>query len=383
MIAKTFFGFEEILAQELRVLGAQDVEIGTRMVSFKGDKGFMYKANLSLRTALKILKPIYYFRAKTDVLLYKGIQGIDWSKYLNANQTFVIDTTIHSDFFKHSQFVSQKAKDAIVDQFREKTGVRPSIDKEYPDLRINIHIDKDQVSVALDTSGNSLHQRGYRTATNIAPINEVLAAGMLLLAGWEGKTDFLDPMCGSGTILIEAGMIACNIPANINRKEFAFEKWNDWDNDLFDQIIDALMKRTREFHYTIKGYDKAPSAVNKAIDNIKNANLDDYIKVEQQNFFDTKKETSGPLQMVFNPPYGERLDIDLERFYREMGDTMKQNYPGTHAWFITANLEALKHVGLKPSRKIKLFNGSLEARLVKYEMYEGSKRTKFQIAEGE
>lgn len=381
MIAKTFFGFEEILAQELRVLGAQDVEIGTRMVSFKGDKGFMYKANLSLRTALKILKPIYYFRAKTDVLLYKGIQGIDWSSYLNANQTFVIDTTIHSDFFKHSQFVSQKAKDAIVDQFRAKTGVRPSIDKDYPDLRINIHIDKDQVSVALDTSGNSLHQRGYRTATNIAPINEVLAAGMLLLAGWEGKTDFLDPMCGSGTILIEAGMIACNIPANINRKEFAFEKWNDWDNDLFDNIIDALMKRTREFHYTIKGYDKAPSAVHKAIDNVKNANLDDYITVEQQNFFDTKKETSGPLQMVFNPPYGERLDIDLERFYREMGDTMKQNYPGTHAWFITANLEALKYVGLKPSRKIKLFNGSLEARLVKYEMYEGSKRTKFQFTE--
>jgi len=379
MIAKTFFGFEEILAKELQQLGAQEVEIGTRMVGFKGDKGFMYKANLSLRTALKILKPIYYFRAKTDALLYKGIQGIDWSKYLNANQTFVIDTTIHSDHFKHSQFVSQKAKDAIVDQFRDRTGQRPSVDKDFPDLRINIHIDKDQISVALDTSGASLHHRGYRTATNIAPINEVLAAGMLLLAGWEGKTDFLDPMCGSGTILAEAAMIACNIPANINRKEFAFEKWNDWDNDLFEQIIDALMKRTREFHFSIKGFDKAPSAVEKAKANIKNANLDDYITIDQKNFFDTEKETSGPLQMVFNPPYGERLDIDLERFYREMGDTMKQHYPGTNAWFITANLEALKFVGLKPSRKIKLFNGSLEARLVKYEMYEGSKRTKFQV----
>ncbi len=378
MIAKTFFGFEEILAQELRVLGAQEVEIGTRAVSFKGDKGFMYKANLSLRTAIKILKPIYYFRAINDAHLYKGIQGMDWSKYLNENQTFVIDATVHSDNFKHSQFVSQKAKDAIVDQFREKTGVRPSIDKDFPDLRINIHIDRDQVSVSLDTSGASLHHRGYRSATNIAPINEVLAAGMLLLAGWDGKSDFLDPMCGSGTILVEAAMIACNIPANINRKEFAFEKWNDWDNDLFDQIIDALLKRTREFHYTIKGYDKAPSAVNKSIDNIKNANVDEYVTVEQQNFFDTKKETSGPLTMVFNPPYGERLDIDLERFYRKMGDTMKQSYPGTNAWFITANLEALKFVGLKPSRKIKLFNGSLEARLVKYEMYEGSKRTKFQ-----
>ncbi len=379
MIAKTFFGFEEILAKELQLLGAQNVEIGTRAVSFKGDKGFMYKANLSLRTALKILKPIYHFRAFNDQSLYKGIQGIDWSKYLNANQTFVIDSTIHSDHFKHSQFVSQKAKDAIVDQFREKTGQRPSIDKDFPDLRINIHIDRDQCSVSLDTSGASLHQRGYRVLTNIAPINEVLAAGMLLLSGWDGQSDFLDPMCGSGTILAEAAMIACNIPANINRKEFAFEKWNDWDNDLFDQIIDALMKRTRDFRYTIKGYDKASSAVSKATDNIRNANLDEFVTIEQKNFFDTKKETLGPLHMVFNPPYGERLDIDLERFYREMGDTMKQNYPGTHAWFITANLEALKFVGLKPSRKIKLFNGSLEARFVKYEMYEGSKRTKFQV----
>lgn len=377
MVAKTFFGFEEILAKELQQLGAQEVEIGTRMVSFKGDKGFMYKANLSLRSALKILKPIYHFRAFNDQSLYKGIQGIDWSKYLNANQTFVIDTTIHSDNFKHSQFVSQKAKDAIVDQFRDKFGQRPSIDKDFPDLRINIHIDRDQCSVALDTSGASLHHRGYRTATNIAPINEVLAAGMLLLSGWDGSSHFLDPMCGSGTILVEAAMIACNIPANINRKEFAFEKWNDWDNDLFDQIIDALMKRTREFHHTIVGYDKAPSAVQKAKDNVRNANLEDYITISQANFFETKKETVGPLHMVFNPPYGERLDIELERFYRELGDTLKNNYSNTNAWFITANLEALKYVGLRPSRKIKLFNGSLEARLVKYEMYEGSKRTKF------
>jgi putative N6-adenine-specific DNA methylase len=381
MIAKTFFGFEEILAKELQLLGAQEVEIGTRAVSFKGDKGFMYKANLSLRTALKILKPIYYFKAINDQNLYKGIQGIDWSKYIGENQTFVIDTTIHSDNFKHSQFVSQKAKDAIVDQFREKTGQRPSIDKDFPDLRINIHIDRDQVSVALDTSGASLHHRGYRTATNIAPINEVLAAGMLLLSGWDGSSDFLDPMCGSGTLLAEAAMIACNIPANINRKEFAFEKWNDWDNGLFDQIIDALMKRTKEFHHTIIGYDKAPSAVQKAKDNIRNANLDDYISIIQGDFFESKKENSGPLHMVFNPPYGERLNIELERFYREIGDTLKNNYPNTNVWFITANLEALKFVGLRPSRKIKLFNGSLEARLVKYEMYEGSKKGKYMNSE--
>ena len=226
-----------------------------------------------------------------------------------------------------------------------------------------------------------MHHRGYRSATNIAPINEVLAAGMLILAGWEGKSHFLDPMCGSGTILAEAAMIACNIPANINRKEFAFEKWKDWDAELFDNILESLLKKTREFHYTIKGYDKAPSAVSKAKDNIRNANLEEYITITNESFFDSKKETEGPLHMVFNPPYGERLDIDMERFYREIGDTLKQNYPNTNAWFITANLEALKFVGLKPSRKIKLFNGKLEARLVKYEMYEGSKKGKYMNTE--
>jgi putative N6-adenine-specific DNA methylase len=381
MTAKTFFGFEEILAKELQILGAQHVEIGTRVVSFKGDKGFMYKANLALRTALKILKPIKTFKAHNDKALYEGIRAIDWSDYLTEHNTFLVETTLHSENFNHSQFVALKTKDAIVDQFRDLNGKRPSIDKDFPDLQIHVHIDRDNVTVSLDSSGASLHHRGYRSATNIAPINEVLAAGMLILSGWEGKSHFLDPMCGSGTILAEAAMMACNIPANINRKEFAFEKWKDWDAELFDNILESLLKKTREFHYTIKGYDKAPSAVAKAKDNVRNANLDEYITITNENFFDSKKETEGPLQMVFNPPYGERLDIDMERFYREIGDTLKQNYPNTNAWFITANLEALKFVGLKPSRKIKLFNGKLEARLVKYEMYEGSKKGKYMNSE--
>ena len=357
------------------------MEIGTRVVSFKGDKGFMYKANLALRTALKILKPIKTFKAHNDKALYEGIRAIDWSDYLTEHNTFLVETTLHSENFNHSQFVALKTKDAIVDQFRDLNGKRPSIDKDFPDLQIHVHIDRDNVTVSLDSSGASLHHRGYRSATNIAPINEVLAAGMLILSGWEGKSHFLDPMCGSGTILAEAAMIACNIPANINRKEFAFEKWKDWDAELFDNILESLLKKTREFHYTIKGYDKAPSAVSKAKDNVRNANLDEYITITNENFFDSKKETEGPLHMVFNPPYGERLDIDMERFYREIGDTLKQNYPNTNAWFITANLEALKFVGLKPSRKIKLFNGKLEARLVKYEMYEGSKKGKYMNTE--
>ena len=378
MVAKTFFGFEELLAKELTQLGAQQVELGTRMVSFVGDKGFMYKANLALRTAIKILKPIKTFKAYNDKSLYDGMMKIDWSEYMNEHQTFVFETTLHSEHFNHSQFVALKSKDAVVDQFRDKTGKRPNIDKDFPDVRLHIHIDRDVCTVSLDTSGESLHRRGYKSATNIAPINEVLAAGMLLLSGWDGQSHFLDPMCGSGTILAEAAMIACNIPAHINRKEFALEKWSDWDSELFDKVLESLLKKTREFHYTITGYDKAPSAVAKAKDNIKNANLDEYITIKQANFFDSEKTTEGPLHMVFNPPYGERLDIDLERFYREIGDTLKQSYPNTNAWFITTNLEALKFVGLKPSRKIKLFNGKLEARFVKYEMYAGSKRTKFQ-----
>lgn len=378
MVAKTFFGFEEVLAKELNQLGAQQVEQGVRMVSFYGDKGFMYKANIALRTALKVLKPIAQFKVYNDQSLYKGIQSIDWAKVFRVNQTFVIDVTLNSEHFNHSLFVALKSKDAIVDQFRDAFGKRPDIDKDYPDVRINVHIQNDICTVSLDTSGASLHHRGYRTATNIAPINEVLAAGILLMSGWDGESHFLDPMCGSGTFLAEAAMIACNIPANINRREFAFEKWSDWDNELFEKIETVLLNKTREFHYTIKGFDKAPSAVIKAKANIKNANLEDYIQIEESNFFDSEKETEGTLHMVFNPPYGERLDIDLERFYREIGDTLKQSYPGTNSWFITGNVEALKFVGLKPSRKIKLFNGKLESRLVKYEMYAGSKRTKFQ-----
>lgn len=378
MVAKTFFGFEEILANELIKLGAQRVEQGTRMVSFYGDKGFMYKANLALRTPLKILKPIKQFKVFNENSLYKGVQSIDWTDYISVHQSFMIDATIFSEQFNHSQFVALKSKDAIVDQFKEKYNARPNIDKEHPDLKINIHIQQDLCTVSLDTSGASLHHRGYRTATNIAPINEVLAAGILLLSGWKGQSNFLDPMCGSGTFLVEAAMIACNIPPNINRKEFAFEKWRDWDADLFDKVEESLLKKIVDFPYDIVGYDKAPSAVAKAKDNARNANLDDYISVQQQNFFETEKQGDEPLHIVFNPPYGERLDIDLERFYREIGDTLKQSYPGTNAWFITGNLEALKFVGLKPSRKIKLFNGKLESRLVKYEMYAGSKRTKFQ-----
>lgn len=380
MVAKTLFGFEPLLAKELRNLGAIDVKEGVRSVSFYGDKGFMYKANLSLRTAIKVLKPINSFKIFSEEDLYREINRMAWEDYLDNNQTLAVDATVHSEKFTHSQYIALKTKDAIVDRFRDRTGQRPSVDLDYPNLRINIHIEKEFCTVSLDSSGQSLHKRGYKLATNIAPINEVLAAGMLLHSGWDGQCDFMDPMCGSGTILIEAAMIACNIPPNLNRKEFGFEKWKDWDEDLFEKIQESVLKKARDFHFTIKGYDKAPSAVQKAKDNIDNANLSEFISVEHEDFFKTEKQTERHLHMVFNPPYGERLNIDMPEFYKAIGDTLKQNYPGTHAWFITSNLDAIKHVGLRPSRKIKLFNGSLESKLLKYEIYEGSKKAKNQEA---
>jgi putative N6-adenine-specific DNA methylase len=255
---------------------------------------------------------------------------------------------------------------------------RPDVRTQDPDVRINIHIFKNTCTVSLDSSGSSLHQRGYRILTNIAPINEVLAAGLLLHGGWDGNTDFLDPMCGSGTFLVEAAMIACNIPPNINRESYAFMHWKDYDAELHQKIVDASLKKTREFHHKIIGYDKAPSAVRKAQENVENANLSAYISIERKDFFYTEKPVDGKLFMMFNPPYGERLPIEVDEFYAKIGDTLKQSYPGTNAWMITSNLEALKHVGLRPSKKIKAFNGKLEARLVEYEMYEGSKKQKHQ-----
>lgn len=378
MLAKTLYGFEDLLEQELRQLGAMEIKKGVRNVSFVGDKGFMYKANMALRTAIKILKPIRTFRVHNEQDLYDQVYKMHWDKYLKPTGSLAVDATLHSQVFTHSKYVALKTKDAIVDKFRNTTGQRPNVDLRFPDLKINVHIDRQVCTISLDTSGESLHKRGYKTATNIAPINEVLAAGLVMLSGWDGQSDFMDPMCGSGTVLIEAAMIACNIPPNLMRKEFAFERWDDWDVDLFEKIEESLLKKTRDFHHKMIGYDKSPSAISKAKANIKNAHLEDFIKVQHEDFFKTRKAGEEKLHMLFNPPYGERLDIDMQAFYKSIGDTLKQGYPGTDAWFITSNLEALKYVGLRPSRKIQLYNAKLESRLVKYVMYEGSKKAKYQ-----
>jgi putative N6-adenine-specific DNA methylase len=380
MLAKTLYGLESVLATELRTLGAGKVKEGVRCVFFEGDQGFMYKANLCLRSALRVLKPIKTFKIKRPEDLYNRIQEINWSRYLDPGMTFVIDTVLHSDHFSHSLFVSQKAKDAIVDQFRKKSGVRPSVSVSDPDVRVHLHLQGNTVHLSLDSSGSSLHRRGYRRATNKAPLNEVLAAGILLQSGWHGQSDFLDPMCGSGTLLIEAAMIACNIPANINRQRFGFQTWKDYDPALFTTIHEASLSKTTDFQFSITGYDKAPSAVRKALENVESARLSDFIEVKRQDFFSSSKAGAGSLFLACNPPYGERLPVELRSFYSSFGDTLKKGYPNTRAWMFTGNLEALKHVGLRPSRRIKLFNGKIESRLVLYEIYEGSRKAKYQQA---
>lgn len=379
MIAKSLYGFEQELAKELRQLGAMEVTPGVRHVSFVGDKGFMYKANLSLRTAISILKPIFDFKIFNEDDFYKAIYNYPWENLIDKDGTFAVESTVNSEIFTHSRYVVFRAKDAIVDRFRDKFKSRPNIDTDNPDCVVNVHIDRSECAIALNSSGAPLFKRGYKSATNIAPINEVLAAGLLMKSGWDGQCDFLDPMCGSGTLLIEAAMIACRIPANINREHFAFQNWQDYDSDLFDVITDSALKKVRSFNFNIKGYDKAPSAIEKAQKNIENANLAEFIKVERQDFFESYKTTERHLHMVFNPPYGVRLDIDIPKFYAKIGDTLKQNYPGTSAWFIVADLEAIKHVGLRPSRKIKLYNAKLESRFLQYEIYEGSKKAKKNI----
>jgi putative N6-adenine-specific DNA methylase len=375
MVAKTLFGMEELLAQELRQLGGSSIEIGVRNVSFEGDTGFMYKANLCCRTAIKILKPISAFNIFTEEDLYKKIYEMPWENYMDEKGSLAVNATVFSEVFTHSQYISLKTKDAIVDRFRDRVGERPDVDLDHPTLRINIHIDRNICTVSLDSSGESLHKRGYKVESTLAPINEVLAAGILMLSGWQGQCNFLDPMCGGGTMLTEAAMIACNIPPNLNREEFGFETWPDFDVDLYEKIEEAALAKVRDFPHKIYGFDTDPVAIHKSKENIKSANLQEFIEVKKQDFFESEKEGDKSLYIVFNPPYDERISVDdVEKFYGAIGNTLKRSYLGTQAWMITSNMEALKYVGLRPSRKIKLFNGKLESKLVRYEMYEGSRK---------
>ena len=375
LIAKTFMGLEPVLAKELTQLGANDVQIGRRMVSFTGDKELMYRANFQLHTAIRILKPIKHFKARSADDVYNEIKKMDWTEYLGTDKTFAVDSVVFSDEFRHSKFVSYKVKDAIVDQFREKTGKRPNISVANPDLRLHVHIadvapGKSECTLCLDSSGESLHRRGYRQESVEAPLNEVLAAGMILMTGWQGETDFIDPMCGSGTLLIEAALIAHNMAPGLFRKEYAFEKWPDFDRDLFDTIYNDESQE-REFNHHIYGYDVDIKAVNTARLNVRAAGLTKDITITEQDFKDFQQPKNKAI-MVTNPPYGERISTpDLLGTYKMIGERLKHQFTGNDAWVLSYREECFDQIGLKPSIKIPLYNGSLECEFRKYQMFDG------------
>ena len=370
LIAKTFQGLEEVLAQELIELGANDVQIGRRMVSFSGNQEMMYRANFCLRTAVRILKPISHFRARNADEVYKAVKEIEWKDILDLDTSFVVDTTVYSTEFRNSKFVAYKVKDAIVDYFMEREGKRPNISVANPDLRLNIHIAEDNCTLSLDSSGESLHLRGYRTATVEAPINEVLAAALIKMSGWKFDCDLIDPFCGSGTILVEAALMARNIYPGVFRQKFGFENWKDFNPELLSSIFEDDSNE-RTFEHRIVGSDINLRAVEAALANAKAAGVADLITVEQREIRDFKKPEM-PAVLITNPPYGERLrPEDLSDIYRTLGEKLKREFQGGEAWIISSREELFDSMRLRPSFKVPLQNGSLDCELRKYVTFEG------------
>jgi putative N6-adenine-specific DNA methylase len=377
LIAKTMQGLEEVLAKEITELGGNDIQIGRRMVSFSGDQRLMYQANLNLRTAIRILKPIASFKAKTPDEVYEHVRRIPWEKHFSVNQTFTIDTVVFSELFRHSKFLAYRVKDGLADYFLEKFEKRPSVRLTNPDIYINVHVSHETCTISLDSSGESLHKRGYRIEQTEAPLNEVLAAGMLLLAGWEGQCNFIDPMCGSGTLLIEAALIALKIPPGIYRKSFSFEKWADYDADLFEELC---TEETDEhpFRFKIYGSDNSAQAISIAQKNINNASLSKYIDLEVRAIQRIAEAPENGI-LVMNPPYGERISTpDLLGLYETIGERLKHAFMGYTAWVLSYREECFDKIGLRHSARIPLMNGALDCEFRKYEIFRGKRKELFE-----
>lgn len=376
LIAKTVSGLESVLAAELEALGAKNIELLTRAVAFDSDQKLMYQANYCLRTALRILKPIVQFSAKDEDSLYDQVSKLHWHTYFTLEQTFAIDAVVSGKYFNHSQYTALRVKDAIVDQFRDRFGARPSVDIANPDFRLGVHIANDQVSLLLDSSGDSLHKRGYRTMVDKAPINEVLAAGLILLSGWKADSHFVDAMCGSGTIPIEAAMYAMNIPAAYFRDRFGFMSWPDFDEKLWHQIKSDANDVIRDFDFEIIGSDRSAKAIDIARDNVRKAHLHKDIKLFRKPMEQMIPPAGGGILLI-NPPYGERLEEEnLVALYQLIGDSLKKHFKGYQAWVISSDLQAIKMIGLKPSAKLIVYNGPLECRFMRFDVFEGSYKEK-------
>jgi putative N6-adenine-specific DNA methylase len=375
-LIKTFEGLETVLAQEVANLGLTNIQQGKRLVSCEGIHEDIYRLNLGLHTAVRVLVPVLTFPIENEDDYYNSLMKIDWEQFIDLESTFAIDAVISTDIFTHSKYVAYRMKDAIADWFSAKYTKRPNVDTDFPDVRFNVHIHKNIVSISLDSSGESLHKRGYRQEINEAPMNEVLAAGILRLAGYDGTQDLYDPMCGSGTFLIEGACIAANRPPCLFRPYFGFQQWKDFDEELFMDVKYDFVEAIKPIEHKIIGADITMQNVRKSEGNVKKAKFDDIIKVERKDFF---RETppEGNAICVLNPPYGERMELtDAKTFYEEMGDVFKRKYAGKKAFVITSNLDAFKFLGLRPNSKVTLFNGPLECRLHGYELYDGSTKEK-------
>jgi putative N6-adenine-specific DNA methylase len=372
VVVKTLHGLEEVLAEELKDLGGKEVAIRNRAVSANGNIAFVYRINYAARTALRVLIPIHTFKAKSDQELYTKIRDFDWSVYMTIHQTFAIDPTIFSEYFKHSKFASLKMKDAMVDGFRAKYGKRPNVDIDNPDVRFNLHIYKDQVTISLDSSGTPLNQRGYRPEGHAAPLNEILAAGMLKLAKWEKSIPLVDPFCGTGTILVEAAMMAQHIPPQHKRDHFGFRTWSSFEPMIWNQVKAEELAKVRKSDLDITGGDIDPDAAVMARKSLKMAGVGRQVKVKEVSFEKNKPVVESGM-IITNPPYGERIGERINDLYHEMGDAFKHNFEGFDVWVLSSNQKALKQLRLKPTQQIDLFNGSLECQFCKYEMYSGTK----------
>jgi len=371
--AKTLKGFEDILAGELKDLGASDIQPANRGVDFKGSVSLMYKANLCLRTALRILMPVAAFRAHNPDMLYKKIRSIDWTEHMTYKNSFAIDAVSFSKNFRNSHYIEQKVKDAIVDQFRDNTSVRPSVDLRNADIRINIHVQDTFFTVSLDSSGESLHKRGYRKHAHPASLSEVLAAGMIMRTGWSGDQPFYNPMCGSGTIALEAAMIASNLFPGITGRGYAFQNWPGFDSLLFERVLESLPEPV-EPKVPIYATDIDPEAVRITRNNARALGFDKYLEIKKVDFFKTAARED-PGIVIVNPPYGERLvEEDINQMYADIGSMLKHHYPGSTAWIFSANREAIKNIGLKAEKKYNLNNGQLECSYLKYTLFKGKRK---------
>ncbi|MGA2406490.1 MAG: class I SAM-dependent RNA methyltransferase [Bacteroidales bacterium] len=374
LVAKTLYGLEKVLAEELTSLGAADIQPVNRAVLFDGDMSLLYKVNYCARTALSVLMPIADFRIRSKDDLYRGGLKIEWDRFMDTDDTFSIVPVINSPHFSHTGYAGLLLKDAIADSFRNKTGRRPSVDTSNPGILINLHISNNLVTISVDSSVVSLFKRGYRQEQANAPLNEVLAAGIILLSGWKVSAALVDPMCGSGTIPIEAGLIACKIPPGKFRQFFGFQRWKDYNDDLFEEIKLECNSQIGLSPVKISGSDISEQTLQYAKANVARAGLSDVITLEMSDFKDLKSIDDH--EYVFlNPPYGQRIQPEeIDRLYGMIGTILKHNFTGTTAWLITSNKESLKHIGLKPKEKHILFNGALECVLLKYEIYQGTKK---------